>query len=224
MSLSFDAVLFDLDGTLLDTAGDVLATLKKTLNNDAFFDELSETEIHAICAYGSRHLYEIALKKKVSMPDYATFRAKLFEHYQQQSQPKACLFPGVASVIQALDNAQVPWGIVTNKQQASAVCDVHRFEVLKNCRVIVGFDTTDYPKPAPEPILYACDQLQVSPLKTVFVGDTMVDMEAAHHAGSIAVGVTYGHGGFDQARTFKPQYVIDQANQLVSLLFPNQAN
>ena len=217
MTLKFQAVLFDLDGTLLSTAGDVLAALKKTLNSDAIFERFTESEIHAICAYGSKKFYELASDRGIELPNYTTFKQRLFQHYQQQTQPTATLFSGIDQVIQGLDKHQIPWGIVTNKQRDSALVDVKRHSILQNCQIIVGFDTAAYPKPAPEPILYACDKLNITPEKTVFVGDTMVDMEAAYHAGSIRVGVTYGHGDFVKG-IYAPQHVITSPEELLSLL------
>jgi 2-phosphoglycolate phosphatase len=214
--LDFKGVLFDLDGTLLDTVSDITSAFKFILPEGSMH-LFSAEEIRLAATYGSPSFYALAQKKGVSLPPFNEFRHQLVEAYSQRKENLTCLFEGIDSVIHALDEANIPWGIVTNKQEASAKLDVKRFDALKNCACVIGYDTAAYPKPAPEPVFLACERLDLPTDKTIFVGDSNADMEAATHAGCIKIGVTYGYGDLSYDDQYAPDHLIDKPLDLLAL-------
>ena len=212
------AILFDLDGTLLDTAHDLT-----TAFNEVIYDYTKKTyslaETRRMVGYGSKELFMLALGDKMNEHSYQDFFEKFRSTYNKLSHQKTVLFAGMDRVIKLLNNNKTPWGIVTNKPYAGAVHTLNKFPLLQTNHCLVGADTTDYPKPAPEPLLYACGLLNLMPDEVYFVGDTPIDIEAGHHAKIDTIAVKYGYGIDDiKASHWQPALWIDEPGELINII------
>lgn len=173
--------LFDLDGTLVDTAIDMIDALKllaaeKGLEINPDYDEYKE-----LITYGSKaivtsifgHLSDESIKK---------LQLRYLEIYQQNLTVGSCLFDGVEVFLQHLDDNQIPWGIVTNKPAYLAQPLINSLKQLNNCKVLIGGDTTSHSKPHPEPINQAIKVLKINPHSSWYIGDAKTDIQAANAA------------------------------------------
>lgn len=191
-----DAILFDLDGTLADTARDLGAALNQ-LRLDAGLDAVPLDLLRPHTSSGVRGLLGVGYGLVPGHPDYADAARRFLENYEARLCVGTTLFDGMAELLDALDAAGVPWGIVTNKasrftRPLVAALDLHR---RANC-VVCG-DTARRPKPSPSPLLMAAELLGVSPLHCAYVGDDMRDVVAARGAGMVAVAAAYGYLGIE---------------------------
>lgn len=186
------AFFFDLDGTLLDTARDfafainlMLAKRNKPLINFDLFRE------HV---YGeSRKMVSFAFNLKETDPDFEPIRQEFLHTYHQNCVKKTVIFPGMESLIQKLDQDNIPWGIVTSKPTWLAQPVIAHFEFDKRAVSIVMGDTLTKVKPDPAPLLHACEQANILPHHAVYVGDLETDIIAAKAAGMKSVAVTHGY-------------------------------
>lgn len=195
--LKSTAVLFDLDGTLLDTAHDLTMALNRVMQAYNPKKEFTLTEARRIVGYGSEAIFHELLPEYVPHIDFTEFRDAFREAYAKENHGGTSFFEGVEELLTSLNTRQIPWGIVTNKTEAGAKQAVAHFPLLKAAQCVVGCDTTGQGKPSPEPLLYACNLLNFSPEQCFFVGDTILDMEAAHHAQLKSLAVDYGYGTKD---------------------------
>ncbi len=191
------AILFDLDGTILDTAHDLTMALNKVVQQYNPKKEFTLAEARRAIGYGSETILKELLPEYLPTIDLIEFRDAFRDAYTKEAHNSTTLFEGMAELLAELNTRQIPWGIVTNKTEAGAKQAVNHFKLLEKAQCIVGCDTIGYPKPAPEPLLHACQQIEMLPSQCLFVGDTIIDMEAAHHAKLASLAVDYGYGTQD---------------------------
>jgi len=212
------AFLFDLDGTLLDTAHDLTIAFNEVIPQYTG-RTYSLAETRKLIGYGSRKLFMHAFQGAIDETQFEEFKQAFTTAYQKAAHAKTALFDGMEAVLINLNARGIPWGIVTNKTYQGAVHTINHFPILQKNHCLVGCDTTAYPKPAPEPLWHACKVLQLSPESVYFVGDTPTDMEAAYHANIDAIAVRYGYGETDiQTSPWQPKRWIDAPKELLEIL------
>ena len=215
---SKSAILFDLDGTLLDTAHDLTLAFNQVIPKYTG-KTYSLAETRKLVGYGSRALFLHAFQGSIDETLFEQFKKEFLAAYQQASHCRTALFDGMEEVLMYLNAQHISWGIVTNKPYEGAVRALKNFPLLETNHCLVGCDTASYPKPSPEPLLYACTMLNISPADTYFVGDTPTDMEAAHHAHIDSIAVTYGYGTEDiQTSPWQPTLWINDPKELLGIL------
>lgn len=192
-----NAILFDLDGTILDTAHDLTMALNKVMQNYHPKKEFTLAEARRVVGYGSEAIFHELLPEYVPHIKFEEFRDAFREAYIKENHGGTTLFEGMVELLTELDQQQIPWGIVTNKTESGAKQAVAHFPILQTARCVVGCDTTGRGKPSPEPLLYGCREINVLPEHCLFVGDTVIDMEAAYHAKLKSLAVDYGYGTKD---------------------------
>lgn len=178
----FAAVLFDLDGTLLDSACDLHACLNKLcLAHDQPAVTLLEVQRHL--NQGAVGLIRLAFGDALDPMTEQTLRQQLLDEYafMMDHQP-VHFFPGVLPVLQALSEKKICWGIVTNKAERFTIPILKNLHLLEQAQVVVCGDHVLEAKPSPEPLFYACKQLAVLPSACCYVGDSLQDMLAARAA------------------------------------------
>jgi phosphoglycolate phosphatase len=185
------AVLFDLDGTLLDSAPDLVATLNH-LRSSRGLAAMPVPELRHFVSRGAPGLI------KAGMPpsDEATFqrsREAFLQHYAENSFIETRPFDGVEALLAELQNAGIPWGIVTNKAEYLTFPIVERVGWMSQASVVICGDSVEFSKPHPAPVLAACQRLGVDPAQTLMVGDDIRDVEAGKRAGCHTALVTYGY-------------------------------
>lgn len=188
-----EAVLFDLDGTLLDTAPDLIASTHEALRKQGFEPEL-ERSLRAYVSGGARGL---VLGAKIPKLDEERAIADLLAHYRANISVLSTPFPGALELLDALEARGVPWGIVTNKStELTHALRVHQ-PLLQRVKVLVCGDTLSVRKPDPKPLLLAAEQLGSNAQSTLYVGDDRRDMQAAKAAGMPGVIALWGYLGDD---------------------------
>jgi N-acetyl-D-muramate 6-phosphate phosphatase len=191
------AVLFDLDGTLADTAPD-LASAANRMRVEQGHEPLPLERLRPFASAGARGLLHAAFGVKPDDGDYAALRETFLEYYSEDLCRGTTLFPGIAELLRELHRRDVAWGIVTNK--ATRFTERIVFELKLQPACVACGDTTPYLKPHPASLLHAAGQLKLPPGDCLYLGDDLRDMKAAQAAGARAIAVEWGyhhpdHGG-----------------------------
>ena len=187
-----DAVLFDLDGTLVDTAPDLAAALNVALvqNNQP---TLPYETIRPIVSNGANGLIELGFGSALSSDQHEKIKASLLGHYQQNIANESTLFDGFEDSLLFLEKHQIPWGIVTNKPAYLTLPLLEKLALINRASCIVCADQVNHPKPHPESILLACKQLDVLPMNALYLGDAERDIRAGRLAGLKTIACTFGY-------------------------------
>jgi len=212
------AVLFDLDGTLADTAPDLGAALNRLLEEEGR-SALPMEILRPHVSGGARSLIQAGFARVPGDDDFPRLTTRFLEHYAASLCVATELFPGVLAMLEVLEQRGLKWGIVTNKAQRFALPLVEQLGLRRRAACIVSGDTALRPKPHPAPLLLACAALQESPVSVSYVGDDRRDIVAGRAAGLSTVTAAYGYlGGEDHYATWQADAVIDQPGDLLALL------
>jgi phosphoglycolate phosphatase len=187
-----NAILFDLDGTLLDTArdlGNALNQILSTLKRPTVAYEVYRN----IASDGARGMLELGFGEELKNYDFTNLRQQFLDYYENNICVDTDYFVGVENLLLALNRNNVPWGIVTNKPEFLTLQLVTSFPLLQNCAVIISGDTLNERKPHPLPLLYAEEKLALASPNTWYVGDAERDIQAANAANMISVVAEYGY-------------------------------
>ena len=186
------AVLFDLDGTLLDTAPDLGKALNGVLQTSGL-PALSDNIIRPFAGSGSKGLLKLGLNIEEHDPRYLTLTEQLLNFYQEYLCDTTQLFPGMEDVLSFLEQNQIPWGVVTNKPAKYTDPLMKHLNLTSRAVCIISGDTLQNRKPHPEPILHACSLLKQHPKDCLYVGDSEIDIIACKAAGSSSLAALYGY-------------------------------
>lgn len=189
---SVNGILFDLDGTLLDTAADLAAALNHVLTLQQK-KPLSIDSIRPAISTGVAGLLKLGLQIEANDPIFPQLRKQFLDYYTQHMCVFTHLFPGVEILINYLQEKKWPWGIVTNKSTNLTELLIKKFPLLKKAKCILAGDTLKYSKPHPLPLLHACACINCLPENCIYVGDAKCDIDAANAAGMYSVIALYGY-------------------------------
>lgn len=192
--MQYKGVLFDLDGTLLDTAPDLTDALNYTLRQLGE-PECSYAETRAYVSHGARGLLEYALGERVREFSEQTIRKHFLGYYQDNICAGTTLFDGVAELLHALNERGIAWGIVTNKPQALTDALLPYFPELATSVVNVSGDTLEKAKPHPEPMWHACKAMNIAPHEIIYVGDAERDIQAGNTVEMLTLIAGWGYLG-----------------------------
>ena len=219
LNTAVDCVLFDLDGTLVDTAPDFLIVVNQLLAEHKA-PPMDETAVRQTVSDGARALIKLMFAIDEGDEHFPSLLQRLLELYGIQiKQTQAELYQGMDELLTQLDNTGIPWGIVTNKPEPYAVPLLSKLNLLERCGVLVCPEHVKERKPSAEPILLACERLKRSPRRAVYFGDHERDMQAAKNAGAIAIAATYGylHQGAEPER-WQADFLMHQPDRAAALL------
>lgn len=188
------AVLFDLDGTLIDSAPDLGAAADK-MRTDRGFSSLPLADYRPMAGAGARGMLGIAFGLTPESPEFPELREEFFKNYEARMLLDTHIFAGVAELIDELDAQGLPWGIVTNKAARFTDPLVAAIPQFATASAVVSGDTTPHAKPHPEPLLEAARRLNVDPVRCIYVGDDERDIVAGRAAGMTTLAATYGYMG-----------------------------
>ena len=196
MSLFTDvqAVLFDLDGTLIDSAPDLGAAADK-MRTDRGLPSLPLSQYRPMAGAGARGMLGIAFGMTPEHPEFLAYREEFFVNYESAMTERTVIFDGVPDMMATLVQAGLPWGVVTNKSSRFTDPLTAAMPLFATASAIVSGDTTPHAKPHPEPLFEAARRLQVDPARCVYVGDDERDIVAGLAAGMGTVAATYGYLG-----------------------------
>jgi 2-phosphoglycolate phosphatase len=212
------AVLFDLDGTLADTAPDLAAAVNK-MRHERGLEMVPLDDLRPLASAGARGLIGGAFGIGPEHHDYASMREEFLANYEADLCIETTLFPGIDAVLDELDARGVRWGIVTNKvaRLTDPLVALLGLDLRAGC--VVSGDTTPHSKPHPAPLLHAARELNLPPERVVYVGDDLRDVQAGFAAGMVTVAAAYGYCGNDiPPNRWHAQHVVDSPAELQKLL------
>lgn len=186
------AVLFDMDGTLLDTAPDFIAICQAMLAERGFprvDDKLIRDEISG----GARAMVSAAFAMSPEAPEFEALRLEFLARYQTDCAVHSKLFDGMAELLADIEKAKLIWGVVTNKPVRFAQPIMEQLGLSERSAVLICPDHVTRSKPDPEPLLLACKMLDLDPSSVLFVGDDLRDIESGRDAGTKTAAVRYGY-------------------------------
>lgn len=189
--LTLEAVLFDLDGTLLDTAPDMIGALNDMLRADAR-GPVDYERARAQVSNGALALIDFAYTN-VAEHARLELRDRFLEIYALRVAQDTVLFPGMADILEELEAAGIPWGIVTNKPATLTDALLTALELRHRCACVVSGDTLARRKPHPDPLLHAARHIGVTSAAAMYIGDATRDIEAGKAAGMVTVAAAYGY-------------------------------
>jgi N-acetyl-D-muramate 6-phosphate phosphatase len=186
------AVLFDLDGTLADTAPDLAAALNVMLAEDGL-EPLPFPMVRPWVSWGAVSLIKLGYGTDLEAGPLAMLRARFLACYEAGLCRQSRLFPGIAEALSALESAAVPWGIVTNKPGWLTEPLLAALGLGDRAGTVISGDTLPYAKPHPMPLLHAARELGIPAARCVYVGDNIRDIEAGRAAGMFTIAAAWGY-------------------------------
>jgi phosphoglycolate phosphatase len=217
MTMPFKAVFFDLDGTLVDTAPDLVGALNWVchLNGQPL---VAYSRARSRVSHGATALIlEAFPKAQGSELDH--LREQLLAYYQAHIAEASMVFEGLEMSLEALKAQQIPWGVITNKPTHLAQSLMHQLGLDHSCQVLFGGDSFEEKKPHPRPLLEAALRLNQPAQACVFIGDHIRDIQAAKAAGMSSISVGFGyHAPDENPLTWRADYHIETPHALYDLL------
>lgn len=187
-----NTILFDLDGTLADTAAD-LGNALNAIRAEQNLPPITHDIIRPTVSAGSEAMIKLAFGLQKGDAGFAEIRAEFLERYLKNIAQETRLFDGIAEVINTIETENKIWGIVTNKSTRLTEPLLQKLALDHRVDCVVCGDTLTRRKPHPAPILHACRLTNSSPESTVYIGDTQRDIEAGHRAGAKTLVALYGY-------------------------------
>ncbi|KMY85779.1 phosphoglycolate phosphatase [Candidatus Paraburkholderia calva] len=212
------AVLFDLDGTIADTAPDLVAAVNK-MRHDRGLEMRPLEMLRPFASADARGLLGGAFEIGPDHHDFAAMRDEFLANYEADLCIETTLFPGIPELLDQLDARGVRWGIVTNKvtRLSEPLVALLRLDTRAGC--LVCGDTTPHAKPHPVPLLHAAELLDTVPERIIYIGDDLRDVQAGFAAGMVTVAAAYGYCGDDiPPQRWHADHVIDTPEELQQLL------
>lgn len=215
--MKYDAILFDLDGTLLDSSYDLVQTLNDIL---ARYGQKSMplSVLRPFISYGSTRLLEMGFDGNYPK-DFQALRAEFLTHYQTQCTANPRLFDGIDKLLNHIENSQSTWGIITNKPTEPTQAIIEAIGFDSRAAAIVCGDTLPVAKPDPSPIILACEMIGVAPARCVYIGDCIRDIQAGQLAGMDTIACEYGYIGADDAiTTWGADVIVKHPDELLAAI------
>ena len=214
-------VLFDLDGTLVDTAPDMANALNRTLVNHGR-QPLAFEAIRPSVSLGGVALVKLAFELDEADPELSPLREEFLAIYRDNLSRESRLFPGMEQVLANLEAIDASWGIVTNKPGWLTNPLMQDLQLAARSGCIVSGDTLEQRKPHPAPLLHACELLRCNPGETVYVGDARRDVEAGASAGMATLVAAYGYiGEAENPEDWGADGLVDSPEEILAWLRVN---
>lgn len=218
MAGAFDAIFFDLDGTLADTAPDLAAAANRLVVEHGMAPVPYE-KLRPVASHGARGLIGAAFGKRPEDPEFPALRDTFLDYYEADIAVHTRLFDGMEEVLARLEADGIVWGIVTNKIARFTVPLVAAIGLAPRAAAVVSGDTTAHAKPHPAPLLHAAAVSGVAPERCMYVGDDLRDIQAGKAAGMATVSAAYGYcGDAEPAESWGADFLIRHPSELLRLL------
>ncbi len=212
------AVLFDLDGTLIDSAPDLGAAADR-MRTDRGLPSLPLDHYRPMAGARARGMLGIAFGMGPDHPDFPDMREEFFRNYERRMTELTRAFDGVPELIEALCGRGLVWGVVTNKSMRFTAPLTRQMPLFETARAVVGGDSTPHAKPHPAPLLEAARLMGLAPGQCLYVGDDERDIVAGRAAGMPTVAATYGYlGARTDTQAWGADAQIDSPSDLLALL------
>ncbi len=216
------AVLFDLDGTLLDTSHDMGSALNRLLVEHGR-QPLPFAQIRSKVSHGANALVKLGFNLHPEDPRFEPLRNGFLRYYEQDLCSHTCLFDGMNKVLGYLEAYDLPWGVVTNKPAYLTEPLLQQLGLLTRAACVVSGDTLSTRKPCPEPLLYGCRLAGGEPAASLFIGDAERDIRAGRDAGMTTLIATFGYlAGDDQPEAWGADGMVDQPEDILGWIWTNE--
>jgi len=218
MTVPLRAVLFDLDGTLIDSAPDLAGTANdmRVARGDA---PLAYAELRPMVGAGARGMIGRAFGVTPEDDVFESLRDEFLALYATRLLRETCVFAAVEPVLRVVEASGLPWGIVTNKAERFTVPVVAGLGLQRRAAVVIAGDTTPHAKPHPEPLLEAARRVGVAPAACVYVGDDLRDVQAGRAAGMRTAVACWGYlGDAAPVHAWGADHVLEQPGGILKLL------
>lgn len=189
-----DVVLFDLDGTLIDSAPDLAAAADR-MRVQRGMPSLPPEQYRHMAGAGARGMLSVAFGMTPEHAQFAELKEEFFGNYERCMTEQTCAFDGVQALIAQLHQRGIRWGVVTNKSARFTEPLTRAMPLFASAATIISGDTTPHAKPHPEPLFEAARRVGVAPGRCIYVGDDERDIVAGLAAGMGTVAATYGYLG-----------------------------
>jgi phosphoglycolate phosphatase len=211
-------VLFDLDGTLIDTAPDFIRCLNE-LRQAHELPALPASHIRGSVSNGARAMIQVGFGLEPEHPEYLEKHTAFLDLYEAGVAVETALFEGMEIILKGLEARGIPWGIVTNKPVRFAAPLIKALDLAERCAALICPDHVTDRKPHPEALLLACREVGADPANGVYVGDHERDIEAGRNAGMTTIAVRYGYIEQPEAvDLWQADIVADTVSDLAKLL------
>jgi phosphoglycolate phosphatase len=212
------AVLFDLDGTLIDTAPEFMH-IGLQLRAEAGMVSIDPQAIWHSVSNGAIGMVESALEMSTDDPAFEPWRQRFLTLYETGLGDLSHPYPGLPQLVADLHKAGVAWGVVTNKLSRFALPLMNKMPFDPAAGAVVTPDHVHQPKPDPESILLACEQLSCDPTETLFIGDHLRDIEAGRGAGCFTIAAAYGYlAPGETAASWQADAVAENSGELAEII------
>jgi len=212
------AVLFDMDGTLLDSAPDFIA-ICQAMRAERQLPPIAEKLIRDQVSGGARAMVATSFEMNPDADGFEALRLEFLERYQEHCAVFTRPFDGIEQVLADIEQAKLRWGVATNKPVRYAEPIMQQLGLAQRSSVLVCPDHVSRSKPDPEMLLLACERLGLQPGETLFIGDDARDIEAGRAAGCKTAAVTYGYiHPADNPRNWGAGVVVDHPLELRRVL------
>lgn len=209
-------VLFDLDGTLADTAPDLAAALNYVLTKHDC-DALPYETIRPVVSHGGMALVTLGFGK--DHPEFDKLYKELLGYYKNNIANETTLFPGMSVLLQELEDNNINWGVVTNKPAWLTDPLMDALNLTTRAATIVSGDTLEQRKPHPAPLLHACNQAGSEAEECLYIGDAERDIEAGNRAGMTSVVALFGYiADSDRPETWGAHSLIDSPHAIIPII------
>lgn len=216
--MKFNAILFDLDGTLLDTAPDFI-TATQRLAREIGHPRPAAAAVRSAVTHGSTGILKQIFAVNETAPNFAATRQMLLDFYYDCLTDQTRPFDGIPELLAQAERQQVPWGIVTNKPLLYTNAILERLAIRPAPGTVVCPDHISNTKPDPEPVLLACRQLSVNPGEAVYIGDHERDIRSGRMAGAATIAAAYGYlDPDDNPGLWEADHVVQHPGEILKLL------
>lgn len=217
LSAPIEAVLFDLDGTLADTAGDLAAAANAMLKKRGLATK-SLDQLRPQASHGARGLLGVAFNVTPQDAGYEALRIEFLDTYEKDLCVSSRLFDGMEELLGYFEARHIPWGVVTNKVSRFTVPLMMLLRLNERAACIVSGDSTPHSKPHPAPLLEAARLIEIAPERCVYIGDDARDIAAGSAAGMQTVAAAYGYCGDSDPSAWQANAVVQRPLELLALL------
>lgn len=219
-----DAVLFDLDGTLIDSAPDLGAAVDR-MRTERGLPSMPLEHYRHMAGAGARGMLGLAFGMTPEHPDFQAMREEFFVNYEACMTERTVAFHGVEEMIAGLNARRLAWGVVTNKAERFSLPLTKAMPLFISAGTVVSGDTTPHAKPHPAPLIEAARCIGVLPSRCIYVGDDERDIVAGRAAGMFTIAATYGYlGSKADTAQWGADASLDAPDQLLGLLRSLQFN
>ena len=213
----FGLVLFDLDGTLADTAPDMVSTLQ-AMQSDFGLEPSNYDFARLHVSNGAMGLLSIGFPG-ADEDEFEDLTSDYLERYSKRLCDETIVFAGIAELLDALDDIDCPWGVVTNKPEHLTNPLLDLLGLASRSACIISGDTLPVRKPDPAPILLGCDIASIDPHRTLYIGDAERDIEAGRRAGTATIAAAYGYiTPDDDPREWDPDVIVTDTEELAQIV------